>query len=382
MEAAGSRVRRVLMTADTVGGVWTYALELTRALAPSGLEVALATLGAPLTPAQWQEAQSLSNLTVFESRYKLEWMDDPWDDVERAGAWLLELAARWQPEVIHLNGYAHGALPWPAPVLICGHSCVLSWWRAVKGEPAPARWERYRQAVAAGLHAANLVVTPTAAMLGALNAHYGPLPASRVIPNGRAAQLFTAAKKQDFILTAGRLWDEGKNVAALQAVAPALPWPVYVAGETQFPDAGDEPAENASAPPNMKLLGRLASTELAHWLGQAAIFALPARYEPFGLTALEAGLANCALVLGDLTSLREVWGEAALYVPPDDHAALQRILQHLIADAAQRRALAQRARVRALEYTPELMATLYRAAYDELHEHRQASSPQEARCAS
>ena len=34
------------------------------------------------------------------------------------------------------------------------------------------------------------------------------------------------------------------------------------------------------------------------------------------------GLASgCALVLGDLPSLREVWGDAALYVRPDDHAS-------------------------------------------------------------
>ncbi|HYO60185.1 MAG TPA: glycosyltransferase family 1 protein, partial [Archangium sp.] len=40
------------MTADTVGGVWTYALELCRALAGDGVQVELATLGAPLSPAQ------------------------------------------------------------------------------------------------------------------------------------------------------------------------------------------------------------------------------------------------------------------------------------------------------------------------------------------
>ncbi len=32
---------------------------------------------------------------------------------------------------------------------------------------------------------------------------------------------------------------------------------------------------------------------------------LPARYEPFGLSVLEAALSGCALVLGDIPSLRE-----------------------------------------------------------------------------
>ena len=40
--------RHVLMTADTVGGVWTYAVELVRALAPHRVTVALATMGASL----------------------------------------------------------------------------------------------------------------------------------------------------------------------------------------------------------------------------------------------------------------------------------------------------------------------------------------------
>ena len=58
------------------------------------------------------------------------------------------------------------------------------------------------------------------------------------------------------------------------------------------------------------------------WLRRATIFALPARYEPFGLSALEAGLAGCALVLGDIP-MREVWHDAAMFVPPEQPAALE-----------------------------------------------------------
>jgi hypothetical protein len=36
---------KVLMTADAVGGVWTYALELSGALARHDIEVVLATMG-------------------------------------------------------------------------------------------------------------------------------------------------------------------------------------------------------------------------------------------------------------------------------------------------------------------------------------------------
>src|SRR5512133_3312458 len=74
----------VLMTSDTVGGVWTYSLELARALRSYGIEVALATMGPRPSWEQSVEAARISNLTLFESEFKLEWMPQPWDDVDAA----------------------------------------------------------------------------------------------------------------------------------------------------------------------------------------------------------------------------------------------------------------------------------------------------------
>ncbi|HEY0779002.1 MAG TPA: glycosyltransferase, partial [Gemmatirosa sp.] len=110
------------------------------------------------------------------------------------------------------------------------------------------------------------------------------------------------------------------------------------------------------------------------WMGRAAVYALPARYEPFGLSALEAGLAGCALVLGDIPSLREVWGDAATYVAPDDAAALADALRTLAADDAHRTALGIRARTRALTYTPARMADGYLAAYAAAATHHGAAA--------
>lgn len=351
----------MLMTADTVGGVWTYAVELTRALAPHGVEVVLATMGAPLTPAQWAETRALPNLVVEQSTFQLEWMDEPWAEVAAAGDWLLGLEARFRPDVVHLNGYVHGALPWTRPVLVVGHSCVLSWWEAVKGERPPKRYARYREEVALGLHAAARVVAPSRAMLEALERHYGPLGDTQVLYNARRPEDFPpAAEREPFILAAGRLWDEAKNVAALDAVAPRLGWPVKVAGEARHPSGGQVSTRRVEP------LGRLSSRELAVWMGRASIYALPARYEPFGLSPVEAALAGCALVLGDLPSLREVWGDAALFVPPEDTDALAGALESLRKDAELRKALAAAARARALEFSPARMAAGYLSVYADL----------------
>jgi glycogen synthase len=349
--------RKVLMTADTVGGVWTYSLELARGLCERGVEVALATMGAPVNDLQRDKAERIPGLRVFEGHFKLEWMDDPWRDVEKAADWLLNLESRICPDLVHLNSFVHGALPWNAPTVVVGHSCVLSWWQAVKGEPAPETWDRYREEVASGLAAAGLVIAPSAAMLASLAEYYGPLPESRVIPNGSDARLFRPTPKENMIFSAGRLWDEAKNLEALEKAAPHLPWPVFVAGESQHPDGGE------IRPHNTRLLGRLSQRALAAWLGRSSIYALPARYEPFGLSVLEAALAGCALVLGDIPSLRETWRNRAVFVPPDDPEALERALTALIQEPDRRQSLAAGAHKRALEYTPERMVEGYLQAY-------------------
>ena len=357
---AGKRAPRVLVTADTVGGVWTYAVELARALGERGVRVALATMGAPLSPHQRQDLAGCPRLVLYESSYRLEWMQDCWDDVAAAGEWLLQLEREFRPDLVHLNQYAFGALPFCAPTLVVAHSCVLSWWRAVRGTAAPAEWDRYRRAVKRGLAGAGMVGAPTRAMLQSLAANYGHARAGLVLGNGRSPQLFAPGRKQRMVLAAGRFWDEAKNLRALERVAPALSWPVKVAGATTQPDGG------TVVPAGVRCLGELPQEELARQLARAAIYALPARYEPFGLSVLEAGLSGCALVLGDIPSLREIWGPAAVYVPPDDHEALRAELARLIAQPAQRAQLARAALARALHFTPTRMCMGYLAAYARL----------------
>lgn len=351
----------VLMTADTVGGVWIYALELAGSLARRGVETVLATMGAPLREDQWEEARRVPGLRVVESAYRLEWMDEPWDDVRRAGEWLLALAEEHRPDVVHLNSYCFGALEWGAPTVVVGHSCVLSWWEAVKGEPAPPCYDRYREAVAAGLARAGAVVAPTRAMLRELEHLYGPLPLPRVVPNGRRPLGSRRGVKEPLVLCAGRLWDEAKNLTVLESVADAIEWPIYAAGDETRP--GDP---EAGPRDRVRTLGLLGRAEMEGWMARASIYALPARYEPFGLSALEAGLARCALVLGDIPSLREVWNDAAMFVAPDDRDALARALRELTADEKLRRAYADRAYHRARAFTPERMAVGYLSTYRHL----------------
>src|SRR3954471_22465511 len=120
---------KVLISTDTVGGVLTYTAELAAALEATGDEVVVATMGPRLRQAQREDLPS----GVHESEFRLEWMEDPWEDVSAAGEWLLQQEEEERPDIVHLCSYAHGSLPFQAPKVLVAHSCVLSWWRAVHG---------------------------------------------------------------------------------------------------------------------------------------------------------------------------------------------------------------------------------------------------------
>jgi glycosyltransferase involved in cell wall biosynthesis len=350
---------RVLMTTDPIGGVWNYTLELCAALAARGVRVSLAVLGRELSAEQRNQLRRLPQTDLHESQFRLEWMPDPWDDLARAADWLLSLERRCGADIIHLNHLMHADLPWRAPALTVGHSCVLSWWAATQepGSALPAEWSVYRREVTESLRAARCVVAPTNAMLAELQRFYGPLQRTMVVNNARSRRGFETGPKEQLVLSAGRLWDRAKNIESLAAVAQHLATRVVVAGETLGPHG-----EVAQAP-NLTMLGSLDAPTLAGWYSRAAIYALPARYEPFGLTALEAAHSRCALILGDIPSLREVWGAAARFVPPGDHSYLRDTLNEFLANESLRERFATRAAARARHFTPRRQVHEYLAIY-------------------
>jgi glycogen synthase len=354
--------KRLLMTTDAVGGVWTYSLELIRALAPYDVEIALVILGPKPTAAQMISAERLPNCRVLQRGRALEWMEDPWEDVDAVGQWLMDVAEDFAPDVVHLNDYSHAVLPWRCPVVVVAHSCVLTWWRSVKAEAAPARYEEYRRRVEAGLLAASAVVTPTAAYRKQITKEYGLHTPAEIIPNARATQAFAPRAKEPRILSAGRLWDEGKNLQLLDRIAPEVSWEIALAGETELQNAV------AFSGRRLRRLGRLDEPALAHVFGAAEIYAAPAYYEPFGLAILEAALCGCALVLSDIPTLRENWQTCALFVHPDDDRGWVHALNELAENPLERKWLQTRARQRALTFSPARQAQSYVELYRTLME--------------
>jgi glycosyltransferase involved in cell wall biosynthesis len=358
--------RRILMTADAVGGVWTYATSLARELCAQGFEISLVTLGPAPRKDQLRDIEGIENLQFEATDLALEWMDPEGRDFPRALAQLAAIERRVRPDIIHLNGFREAAVAWTAPVIVVAHSCVRSWWLACRGEePSEPRWLEYIANVRSGLASADCWVAPSYAFRDVIESLYTPPTQGRVIWNGvepfAPSPVCTPGAQEPVILAAGRLWDEGKNIATLARIAARLPWPVRLAGPVAAHGGGESTPLRG-----VEVLGELSRDALREEMNRAAIFVAPALYEPFGLTVLEAAHSNCALVLSDQPNFCELWDGVAIFFDPHDAMGLQGALVRLILDEAERRELQQRAARRARRYSLAATADNYAALYDEL----------------
>jgi glycosyltransferase involved in cell wall biosynthesis len=124
------------------------------------------------------------------------------------------------------------------------------------------------------------------------------------------------------------------------------------------------------------LLGSLPQSSLLALLAHSSIYIATSIYEPFGIAPLEAALCGCAVVANDIASLREVWGDDALYF--DGPRSLSMLLQQLNRDEQQLAQARQRSFARAHELTAHRMADGYEALYSALLASRPGVRPQVA----
>jgi glycosyltransferase involved in cell wall biosynthesis len=124
-------------------------------------------------------------------------------------------------------------------------------------------------------------------------------------------------KKSRVILVGKRGWDDDA-ILALMASTPGVEWKNYI------PDA-----------------------ECEALLHSATVFAFPSLYEGFGMPILDAFRHGIPVLTSDRGSLKEVAGDAAFLVDPEDTEALSQGLETLLRDAALRLNLSEKGKKQA-----------------------------------
>jgi glycosyltransferase involved in cell wall biosynthesis len=323
----------ILVTADTLGGVWTYTRELVTGLVRRGDRVTLVSFGDIPTAAQMRWMDRLPNLDYRPTAFKLEWMLDSEDDMQASSQYLQAIIQENRPDLLHFSQFYYGALDCDVPRIVVAHSDVVSWWMSVhRQSPPETDWLRwYRQIVARGLREATSVVAPSRWMLDQIELHYGKVASASVIHNGRTPTLFNPCiSKNETVVTVGRLWDSGKNVSLL--LRDEMPGSVRIVGCDRHPELQNHAFVAETIRPNISLDPEQDDRQIAQTLARAGIYAATSQYEPFGLAPVEAALSRCAIVASDIPSFRELWDGAAIFFRNNDPESLSHALESLQRD--------------------------------------------------
>jgi glycosyltransferase involved in cell wall biosynthesis len=144
------------------------------------------------------------------------------------------------------------------------------------------------------------------------------------------------ARREKIVLHVGAI-QKRKNLVRLVEAFRALPesWRLVLAGSSGF-GAGEvfQTIQKFGLDDRAVVTGYLTTTELAHWLARASIFAFPSLDEGFGMPVLEAMSAGLPVVASRTSAVGEVAGTAALLVNPIDTEEIAFSLKQLADDEA------------------------------------------------
>lgn len=285
--------------------------------------------------------------------------------IEARGSWaVIRALAGLRPRVIDVHQRPRLALAltylFPqARVQLFLHNDPLTM-RGLKSAAARAlALKRLHRVVCVSAHLRDRYAT---GLCGAPDVLHNPLTLSELPP---------PCRKEKLILFAGRVVATKAPdvfIAACAAALPQLPgWSARMIGGDRFgPDSPETcfvaAMRAAAAAAGVEFRGVRAYPEVLEAMAHAAIVVVPSRWEePFGLTALEALASGAALISTGQGGLHEVSGAAALYVPPDDPAALANAILHLAHDDAARAALGEAGLAKARNFDTPLLAARLQA---------------------
>jgi glycosyltransferase involved in cell wall biosynthesis len=348
------------MTLDSVGGVWRYTLDTAGALAARGIDCVLVGLGPRPTAYQRHEVSAIERVELVWIDAPLDWMIEKEAQLHSIPENLARVAEDSRVDLLHLNAATQAVgLKSRIPVVVAAHSCVVTWWRAMRQGPLPESWNWQFSRNRRGLDSAALVLAPSRSHADVLQAAYEMGTPIEVVPNATRGGRGRLTKEPS-VFSAARWWDEAKNGALVDAVAGMIRCPVVMAGSLEGPNG------QRFQPAHAVAVGSLSALEVRRMMAKAMIFISPSRYEPFGLAVLEAASAGSALVLSDIPTFRELWQDVALFCPPDDKAAFAAAIDCLMTDRRLRLTVSEGALRRASQFSPERQVEQLLQAYSKM----------------
>jgi glycosyltransferase involved in cell wall biosynthesis/GT2 family glycosyltransferase len=220
---------------------------------------------------------------------------------------------------------------------------------------------RYQSFLPRACRAASVVVCVSQATLTGLHAATGTDP-RRCEVIGEGPQLLDgpddAERTRDpYLLYVGSL-DPRKNVETLMAAVigadPPLPAKLLIVGPNEGGTKTElnERVARLGASERVEHLGFVAPARLTALYRGASALVLPSLHEGFGLPVLEAMNIGTPVVASDIPPVREVAGDAALYVSrPLDADAWRVALARICADDSLRAELSERGAAAAVQFS-------------------------------
>ena len=134
-------------------------------------------------------------------------------------------------------------------------------------------------------------------------------------------------------------------------------WRLTIAGMRGFfAEALDRLIAELGVGASVELTGWIPREELLQLYGRAQAFVYPSTFEGFGMPVLEAMAAGIPVACSDISPLREVAGDAALFFDPLSEDAIAGALDRITTDAGLRAKLAKAGPERARGFTWERAA--------------------------
>jgi glycosyltransferase involved in cell wall biosynthesis len=226
--------------------------------------------------------------------------------------WSVPLAlAHLRPALVHFQHALPSRCPFPAVVTI--HDLSFE-----RDPSAMSRMDRlvFKTVVPRAVRKAAKVIAVSQRTKGDLiDLYHVPEERIAVIPHGVDPAFVPGdATSGSYLLFVGAI-QERKNPLAAAEAATAVGMPLVVVGPTR-----DEALARELVRRGADLRGYVAKAELAGLYRGAACLVMPSRYEGFGLPVLEAMASGTPVVATPDAALREVAGDAAVFVEPEDLA--------------------------------------------------------------